>query len=105
MSKLTRFNLFLLAIVSLCLALFIGASPGVANKPRRPQPRAIVSNAPLPYQQPVSKTSGTAGCTMTRSDGSTVNLDRICGSNILLESKDPGAIRASDLEWGTGGMK
>jgi hypothetical protein len=126
MSKLTRFNFFVVTILSLCFSicfsLLISATPGIASRPSSPQPKGIFTTPrPLPtvtpgmppyqqqpyqppfQQQPIQKTPGTAGCTMTRSDGSTVNLDRICGSNILLESKDPGAIRASDLEWGPGG--
>ncbi len=125
MPKLNRFNFFALTIVSLFLTLLITASPGVANKPPVPQPRDITFRAPRPlptapipqtypsqpfqqqpfqqqpFQQPIQKIPGTAGCMMTRSDGSTVNLDRICGSNVNLPTgSDPGAIRASELEWG-----
>jgi hypothetical protein len=46
---------------------------------------------------------------MVRSDGTVINLDRICGSNILLEKPavgvDPGAVRSSELEWGPGGPR
>jgi hypothetical protein len=108
MFKLNRLNFFVLTIVSLCLVILISASPSIANYPR--QPRTIAFPAPRqapqpsqqqPLQQPIQKTPGTAGCTMTRSDGTTINLDRLCGSNINLPTaSDPGAIRASDLEWG-----
>jgi hypothetical protein len=118
MPKLNRLNFFVLSIVSLCLAILISASPSIANKPR--QPRTITFQAPRqlpnpvvpnqspypqpypqqPFQQPIQTIPGTAGCTMTRSDGTTINLDRICGSNVNLPAaSDPGAIRASDLEW------
>jgi hypothetical protein len=124
MLKLSRLNFFVLTIVSLCLAMLISASPSIANKPSQPRtirfqaprqaPNPIVPNqSPYPqpfqqqpfqqqpFQQPIQKTPGTAGCTMTRSDGTTINLDRICGSNVNLPAaSDPGAIRASDLEWG-----
>jgi hypothetical protein len=121
MLKLNRLNFFVLTIVSLCLVILISVSPSTANKPR--QPRTITFQAPRqapiplpivpnqspypqpyqqqPFQQPIQKIPGTAGCTMTRSDGTTINLDRICGSNVNLPAaSDPAAIRASDLEWG-----
>ena len=119
MPNFNRSNLLVLPILTLCFTTLINVSPSSAKKHRpsqhggmaskMPRPLPIVtptsslqtqSSGQLPLGQLLPRVPGTAGCMMTRSDGTTINLDHLCGTNANAQPpRNPGVVRANDLEW------
>lgn len=110
MPRFKYLNSLILALVSLFVAFVFNSSPSAAKKRSSrmnltPIPTYSQNSPQAPNSQAAPKIPGTAGCMMTRSDGTTIDLDRLCGSNVFLEKSDarnPTAVRYRELESGPG---